>query len=55
MNLLFYLRGMGILGIFKLGGRGILHFMTFSAVPASDQGSNSIEIKTIGEIPSIAF
>ena len=32
------LQGMGLLGIFKLGGRGILHFITLSTVPASDQG-----------------
>ena len=32
------LKGMGILGIWKLGVRGLLHFVTFSTVPASDQG-----------------
>ena len=36
------LQGMGLLGIFKLGGRGILHFLTMSSVPASNQGGNSI-------------
>ena len=37
-----HLQGMGLLGSFKLGGRGILHFMTFSTIPASDQGGQFI-------------
>ena len=55
MTLLYYLRGVGILGTFKLGGRGILHFITLSAVPASNQGSYSILLRTIGEIPGIPW
>ena len=37
------LQGMGLFGIFKLGGRGILHFLTLSTIPASDQVGTSIE------------
>ena len=44
------LQGMGVLGIFKLGVRGVLHFITLFAVPASDQGCNLIEIIIFGTV-----